>query len=283
MSRPLLRPLRSCRNPLLSSSRCSQKTLLPYITAPISHNQQHLRQPALRTPSPNHRAYHSRHHPDPPPHEYTNSQTTILSAALKHVPSLGFTRDALTLGARDTGFLDVSIQLLPRGEFDLILFWLASRRGLLRAAVEQKGLLAGSQSASVEDKAKTLIMERLRMNSDIRHQWQDALALMSMPSNIPLSLSELHSLSSDILHLAGDVSVDASWYTKRLSISAIYASAEVVMTRDSSPDLSATEAFVTRRVEDSKTIGDKLSGAKQCLGFMGTTAVGLGRSWGLKI
>ena len=173
MSRPLLRPLRSCRNPLLSSSRCSQKTLLRYITAPISHNQQHLRQPALRTPSPNHRAYHSRHHPDPPPHEYTNSQTTILSAALKHVPSLGFTRDALTLGARDTGFLDVSIQLLPRGEFDLILFWLASRRGLLRAAVEQKGLLAGSQSASVEDKAKTLIMERLRMNSDIRHQWQD--------------------------------------------------------------------------------------------------------------
>ncbi|OJJ02539.1 hypothetical protein ASPVEDRAFT_42033 [Aspergillus versicolor CBS 583.65] len=283
MSRPLLRPLRSCRSPLLSSSRCSQKTFLPSITAPISRNQQHLRQPALRSHSPNHRAYHSHHHPDPPPHEYTNSQTTILTAALKHVPSLGFTRDALTLGARDTGFLDVSIQLLPRGEFDLILFWLASRRGLLRAAVEQKGLLAGSQSLSVEDKTKALIMERLRMNSDIRHKWQDALALMSMPSNIPLSLSELHALSSDILHLAGDTSVDASWYTKRLSVSAIYASAEVVMTQDSSPDLSATEAFVTRRVEDSKAIGDKLSGAKQCLGFMGTTAVGLGRSWGLKI
>jgi ubiquinone biosynthesis protein COQ9 len=110
-----------------------------------------------------------------------------------------------------------------------------------------------------------------------------ALALMSYPSNIPLSLSELHALSSDILHLAGDSSVDASWYTKRLSVSAIYASAEVIMTRDSSPDLSATEAFVTRRVEDSKAVGDKLSGAKQCLGFMGSTAVGLGRSWGLKI
>lgn len=173
MSRPLLRPLRSCRNPLLPSSRCSQRTFLPSVTASISRNQQHLRQPALRSHSPNHRAYHSHHHPDPPPHEYTNSQTTILTAALKHVPSLGFTRDALTLGARDTGFLDVSIQLLPRGEFDLILFWLASRRGLVRAAVEQKGLLAESQSLSVEDKTKALIMERLRMNSDIRHQWQD--------------------------------------------------------------------------------------------------------------
>ncbi|KAL4868609.1 hypothetical protein BDV12DRAFT_169394 [Aspergillus spectabilis] len=285
MARPLLRPLRSCRNPLLPYSYSTKISFLPTITTPISHQQHHLRQPTLRSHLPNHRPYHSNNHPDLPPHEYTNSQTTILSAALKHVPSHGFTKDALTLGARDTGFLDVSIQLLPRGEFDLILFWLASRRGLLRAAVEQNGLLSKQNSAlvSVEEKTRALIMERLRMNTDIRHQWQDALALMSLPTHIPLSLSELHALSSDILHLAGDTSVDASWYTKRLSVSTIYASAEVVMTRDQSPDLSATEAFVTRRIEDSKTIGDKLSGAKQCLGFMGSTAVGLGRSWGLKI
>lgn len=106
---------------------------------------------------------------------------------------------------------------------------------------------------------------------------------MSFPSHIPLSLSELHSLSSDILTLAGDASVDAAWYTKRLSVAAIYASAEVVMTRDTSPGLVETEAFVTRRVEDMDTIGAKLSGVKACLGFMGSTAVGLGRSWGLKI
>ncbi|KAL2811124.1 COQ9-domain-containing protein [Aspergillus granulosus] len=283
MARPLLRPLRSCRSPILSSSSCcSRPSLLPTVSAiPLQHIQR--RKPS---PLPNHRRlYHSQHHPDPSPHEYTNSQALILTAALKHVPTHGFTRDALTLGARDTGFLDVSIQLLPRGEFDLILFWLASRRGLLRAAVEQNGILRSPDAdvVSVEEKTRTLIMERLRMNTDIKHQWQDALALMSLPSHIPLSLSELHALSSDILHLAGDTSVDASWYTKRLSVSAIYASAEIVMTRDSSPDLAATEAFVTRRIEDSKAIGTKLTGAKQCLGFMGSTAVGLGRSWGLKI
>ncbi|KAL4745876.1 hypothetical protein BDW72DRAFT_45520 [Aspergillus terricola var. indicus] len=281
MAHPIFQPLRACCSPVFSRSSF-QTPILATITA-VSQ-QPYRRQPAAFRSRPHtHRSYHSRHHPDLPPHEYTNSQTTILAAALKHVPSHGFTKNALTLGARDTGFLDVSVQLLPRGEFDLILFWLASRRGLLRAAVEQNGLLSTASPTSMEDKTKALIMERLRMNKDIRHQWQDALALMSYPSNIPLSLSELHALSSDILHLAGDSSVDASWYTKRLSVSAIYASAEVIMTRDSSPDLSATEAFVTRRVEDSKVISDKLSGAKQCLGFMGSTAVGLGRSWGLKI
>lgn len=106
---------------------------------------------------------------------------------------------------------------------------------------------------------------------------------MSLLANIPLSLTELHSLASDILTLSGDDAVDATWYTRRLAVSAIYASAEVVMTRDPTPDLVETEAFVERRFEDRKAIADKLTGIGQCAGFGWNTAIGLGRSWGLKI
>ncbi|KAJ9351797.1 hypothetical protein DTO027B9_6173 [Paecilomyces variotii] len=243
--------------------------------------------PSIRSSVTRH--YHSQFHPALPTHEYTNSQATILSAALEHVPQHGFTLDALRLGARDAGFLDVSIQLLPRGEMDLVMFWLASRRGLLRAKVEtglfEKSNVAEGQKKvlSVEEKVKILVMERLRMNESIIHKWQDALALMSYPSNIPISLSELHALSSDILSLAGDKSVDASWYTKRLSLSAIYASSEVVMTQDTRSGFHSTEAFVNRRVEDNQYIGQKVCDITQYLGFMASTAVGLGRSWGMKI
>ncbi|RAL03746.1 uncharacterized protein BO80DRAFT_462434 [Aspergillus ibericus CBS 121593] len=239
----------------------------------------HLR---ITTTTPLIRTYHSIHYPSPT-HPYTNSQTTILSAALHHVPTHGFTRDALTLGARDAGFLDVSVQLFPRAEFDLILFYLASRRGLLRSKVENDNLLQSAQPQSVDDKIKVLIMERLRMNAEVREKWVDALAIMSLGENIPMSLSELHALSDDILSLAGDVSVDASWYSKRLAIAAVYASSEFMMTRDTSAGLRDTEEFLGRRLADARAVGDKLSGVKQCLGFMGTTAVGLGRSWGLKI
>ncbi|GKZ64260.1 ubiquinone biosynthesis protein coq9, mitochondrial [Aspergillus niger] len=240
-------------------------------------------QPCLRTTTtPSIRPYHSIHHPTPT-HEYSNSQTTILSSALRHVPTHGFTRDALTLGARDAGFLDVSVQLLPRGEFDLILFWLASRRGLLRSKVENDALLQSSQPLSVDDKIKVLIMERLRMNVEVKEKLQDALAIMSLGENIPLSLSELHALSDDILTLAGDASVDASWYSKRMAVAAVYASSEFVMTRDTSAGLRDTEEFLSRRWADARAVKDKLSGVKQCLGFLGSTAVGLGRSWGLKL
>jgi ubiquinone biosynthesis protein COQ9 len=106
---------------------------------------------------------------------------------------------------------------------------------------------------------------------------------MSLVSNIPLSLAELHALSNDILSLSGDSAVDASWYSRRLALSAIYASAEVVMTRDPTPDLSETEAFVHRRFEDKLALKQKVEGVSQCLSFLGNTAVGVGRSWGLKI
>lgn len=139
-----------------------------------------------------HRSYHSDLHARLPDHSYTNSQTAILTSALAHVPTHGFSATALTLGARDAGFLDVSVQLLPRGEFDLILFWLASRRGLLRGKVEEGGLfrrIAAEKGKdvhelSVEERVRGLLLERLRMNADVRDVWQDVsfFPFLSLPS-----------------------------------------------------------------------------------------------------
>lgn len=106
---------------------------------------------------------------------------------------------------------------------------------------------------------------------------------MSLPKNIPLSLSELGALSSEILSLAGDVSVDSKWYSRRLAVAAIYASAEVVMTRDNSPDMRETAAFVDRRFEDQKVLTEKFTAVGQCMSLGWGTAVGVARSWGLRM
>jgi ubiquinone biosynthesis protein COQ9 len=47
---------------------------------------------------------------------------------------------------------------------------------------------------------------------------------MAMPSNASMSIAELAKLSDEIWFLAGDVSVDTSWYTKRATLSAVYSS-----------------------------------------------------------
>lgn len=61
---------------------------------------------------------------------------------------------------------------------------------------------------------------------------------MALPSNVPASLKELALLADEIWYLAGDTAVDSSWYTKRGSVAAVYAAAELFMTTD--PDVQKT-------------------------------------------
>ncbi|KAL2361166.1 hypothetical protein RJZ56_005958 [Blastomyces dermatitidis] len=220
---------------------------------------------------------------------YTPEQSAILSAAVNHIPEHGFTAHSLTLGARDAGYLDVSLQLFPGGgEIALITYWLGSRRGMLRQKAKSGELFRTTEGGeagrlSVEEKVLVLILERLKMNEKIIEHWQDALATMSLPFNIVPSISELYALSSDILYLANDNSVDSSWYTKRLAVATVYASADVFMIEDTSPGFSATKAFVERQLSDVNSVTRTLSEAKRYLGFVAGSVVGVGRSWGMKV
>jgi ubiquinone biosynthesis protein COQ9 len=47
---------------------------------------------------------------------------------------------------------------------------------------------------------------------------------MSLPQNVRSSVAELARLADEMWYLAGDRSVDFSWYTKRATLSAVYAS-----------------------------------------------------------
>lgn len=106
---------------------------------------------------------------------------------------------------------------------------------------------------------------------------------MSVPRNIPASLQELYALSDEIWYLAGDKSVDTSWYTKRASLAAVYASSELFMTTDASKDFVATEEFLSRRLEDIQKIGGNIRGAARFAGFWAGSSLNLARSWGMRI
>jgi ubiquinone biosynthesis protein COQ9 len=106
---------------------------------------------------------------------------------------------------------------------------------------------------------------------------------MSLLGNIPASLKELHALSDEIWYLAGDTSVDTSWYTKRASLAAVYASSELFMTTDTSKNFAATEEFVNRRLEDVQKLGGTIGGLGQFVGFWAGSSLNLARSWGMRI
>ena len=117
--------------------------------------------------------YHSYDTPPPPP--FPPAEAAILSSAYAHVPSHGFTVDALTLGARDAGFLDVSTNLLPRGVFDLVNYHLVTQRLALQHNVQfpnEEGE-HGKKALGVGAKVRTLALARLRANEPVIHCWQE--------------------------------------------------------------------------------------------------------------
>jgi len=141
----------------------------------------------------------------------------------------------------------------------------------------------GKKELGVGQKVKALTWERLMGNKEVIGRWQEALALMALPSNIPPSLSELHALSDEIWYLSGDVSVDTSWYTKRASLSTIYAATELFMTTDKSTDYKDTREFLDRRFKDVQILGGAVGNFAEWAGFTASAGLNVLRSKGVRI
>lgn len=117
--------------------------------------------------------YHSYEYSQPPP--FPPAESAILSAAISHVPNYGFTADALKLGARDAGYLDVSTNLLPRGVFDLVNFHLVTQRLALKDSVQFPTEGEQGKTPGVGAKVRTLTLARLRANEPVIHRWQEVI------------------------------------------------------------------------------------------------------------
>ncbi|KAI0969106.1 ubiquinone biosynthesis protein COQ9 [Xylaria arbuscula] len=230
------------------------------------------------------RRYHSHDHPAPAG-IYNASEQAILSAAYKHVPEHGFTQHALSLGARDAGYLDISTNLVPEGAFSLIQYHLVTQREALapRREVIFSEKNNHSNASTVPARVERLTWERLLGNREVNHRWQEALAIMAQPSHVPASLHELALLADEIHFLAGDTSVDPSWYTKRGGLSMIYASSELFMTNDRSPDFGDTRAFLQRRLAEGGSLSSAVGGVTQWIGFTAVAGVNVLRSKGVRI
>ncbi|EFX00927.1 ubiquinone biosynthesis protein mitochondrial precursor [Grosmannia clavigera kw1407] len=259
------------------------------------------------------RAYHSLDRPEEPSPQdrFSSEEQAILSAAYCHVPEHGFSDQTLALGARDAGYPYISTAILPDGVFSLVRWHLVSQRVALASrsqAVFHQDAANSPQSGplsptDIAARAERITWERLMGNKAVLGRWQEvcplvffsppsilsadsviqALAIMAQPSFVPASLRELARLVDEIWALAGDTSADPSWYSKRASLSAIYASSELFMTTDPDPEFAATRDFLHRRFQEAHDVGGYLNAVGQWAGFAASASVNVLRSKGVPI
>ena len=102
----------------------------------------------------------------------------------------------------------------------------------------------------IRDRIRALIWFRLETMARAREAVRTGLSIMAMPQNIPLALKAGWRTADLMWRVAGDTSTDYNHYTKRLTLSAVYASTLLAWLDDQSEGWSETGAFLDRRLAD---------------------------------
>ena len=185
--------------------------------------------------------------------ETTDMQRELCAAALPHVQKLGWSQGALLAGASDLGLSPAIIGILPRKESNLVEYLIQQQNQKL---VDELGQLQVDLLAMwTPQRIAAAVHLRLEMLVPYINSWPQALAILARPRNALPALQLLASLVDDIWYAAGDKSVDASWYTKRLLLAGVYSSTELYMLTDFSPGFQDTWAHLDRRLQDVATLG----------------------------
>jgi len=102
----------------------------------------------------------------------------------------------------------------------------------------------------VRERIRELVWFRLQAMGPAREAVRSALAILAMPQNAILGL-QIGWRSADLMwRLAGDSATDFNHYTKRLTLSALYAATLLAWIDDQSEGWTETSAFLDRRIAD---------------------------------
>jgi len=159
----------------------------------------------------------------------------------------GWTRAAVDSAAGQLGVDPVQARLaVPKSQAGMIDLYIQEVDRALEAHFTPERL-AGMK---IREKIRSLVWQRLQIQAPAREAVRRALAILSMPQNVPLALRISWRTADLMWRIAGDTSTDFNHYTKRMTLGAVYGSTLLVWLDDQSEGWADTAAFLDRRIDD---------------------------------
>lgn len=174
----------------------------------------------------------------------------VLDAVLPHVAFDGWSEVSFRAGIADSGVAaGLARALFPRGGVDLALAW--HRRGDALALA----VLAGRDLGALRYRERVTLAVRTRLEviSDAEAVRRGS-ALFALPQHAGDGAKAIWGTADAIWVALGDTSTDINWYTKRATLSAVYAATVLYWLGDDSEDHAATWEFLGRRIENVMAI-----------------------------
>lgn len=171
----------------------------------------------------------------------------VIAAALPQVAFDGWTDRTLARAVQDAGVSPGLARLaFPRGGVDLALAYHHERDAALAAKLGAPEI----QELRMRDRIAYAVALRLELVAGEREAVRRGVTLFMLPHLAPDGARALWHTADTIWNALGDASRDYNWYSKRATLSAVLSSSLLYWLGDTSPDFSATRAFIHRRIDN---------------------------------
>jgi len=156
--------------------------------------------------------------------------------------------DAAVHAAADEAGVDRDVAKLAFKDnaIDMIDAWIDSIDMELAHRLPAEKLAA----MKIRDRITALLSTRLEIMVPDRESLRRAMAIMAMPQNLVRSAKIGWRSADRMWRLAGDAASDFNHYTKRMTLSAVYASTLSVFVNDDSDNFADARAFLDRRIDN---------------------------------
>jgi ubiquinone biosynthesis protein COQ9 len=182
----------------------------------------------------------------------------ILDASLAHAPFDGWSAVTFQAALADSGVAaGLGAALFPRGGIDLAVAYHQRGDAAMRTAYD------AIDKASLRIRDRIALAVRLRLEAADKELVRRGSALFGLPSHV-LEGSRLIWGSADAIWAAlGDTSRDLNWYSKRATLSAVYAATVLFWLGDTSEGDADTWAFLDRRIDNVMQIEKAKAGLRE--------------------
>jgi ubiquinone biosynthesis protein COQ9 len=177
---------------------------------------------------------------------YDIAKQELLEAALMHVAFDGWSDATFKAAVRDSG-MDIGLakSVCPRGAIDLAIAF--HKRG-------DEAMIAAVKAADLtEMKFRQKVAFALRTRFELimdKEAVQRGTTLFALPHLAADGAKLIWGTADAIWTVLGDTSEDVNWYTKRATLSGVYASTVLYWLGDDSTETQATWDFIDRRIEN---------------------------------
>jgi ubiquinone biosynthesis protein COQ9 len=164
-----------------------------------------------------------------------------------HAAFDGWGDNAVAAAAMEIGVdADIAQLAFKGGPMALIDAWIASVDAEMARRLPPEKLSA----IKIRERITALVATRLEIAAADREGQRRALAIMAMPQNLVAAAKIGWRTADRMWRMAGDTATDFNHYTKRMTLSAVYASTLSVFVNDESEDFADTRAFLDRRIDN---------------------------------